>query len=52
MVDDEEFAHRVRELLAEEDDVTEKAMFARLAFLGGGHMAAPTRGRSTRPAGR
>jgi hypothetical protein len=62
-------------LLAKEDDVTEKAMFARLAFLGGGHMAVgisnaaelvvrvgpdatddacrdPTRGRSTRPAGR
>jgi TfoX/Sxy family transcriptional regulator of competence genes len=39
MAYDEEFAHRVRELLAEEDGVTEKAMFGGLAFLVGGNMA-------------
>jgi TfoX/Sxy family transcriptional regulator of competence genes len=39
MAYDEEFAQRVRELLAEEDGVTEKAMFGGLAFLVGGNMA-------------
>jgi TfoX/Sxy family transcriptional regulator of competence genes len=39
MAYDEEFAHRVHELLAEEDGVTEKAMFGGLAFLVGGNMA-------------
>jgi TfoX/Sxy family transcriptional regulator of competence genes len=39
MAYDEAFAHRVRELLAEEDGVTERAMFGGLAFLVGGNMA-------------
>jgi TfoX/Sxy family transcriptional regulator of competence genes len=36
---DEDFAQRVRVLLAEEDGVTEKAMFGGVAFLLGGNMA-------------
>jgi TfoX/Sxy family transcriptional regulator of competence genes len=39
MAYDEQFAHRVRELLADEDGVTEKAMFGGLAFLVNGNMA-------------
>lgn len=39
MAYDEELAHRVRELLAEEDGVSEEAMFGGLAFLVGGNMA-------------
>jgi TfoX N-terminal domain len=39
MAYDEEFAHRVREQLADEDGVTEKAMFGGLAFLLHGNMA-------------
>jgi TfoX/Sxy family transcriptional regulator of competence genes len=39
MAYDQEFAQRVRELLAAEDGVTEKAMFGGLAFLVGGNMA-------------
>jgi TfoX/Sxy family transcriptional regulator of competence genes len=39
MAYDEQFAHRIREVLAEEDGVTEKAMFGGLAFLVGGNMA-------------
>jgi len=36
---DEEFAHRVREQLADQVGVTEKAMFGGLAFLVNGNMA-------------
>jgi TfoX/Sxy family transcriptional regulator of competence genes len=36
---DEELAQRVRELLAERTDVTERKMFGGLAFLVGGNMA-------------
>ena len=39
MAYDEDFAHRIRELLADENDVTEKAMFGGLAFLLRGNMA-------------
>jgi TfoX/Sxy family transcriptional regulator of competence genes len=36
---DTDLANRIRELLADTDGVTEKAMFGGLAFLVGGHMA-------------
>jgi len=39
MAYDEEFAHRIRELLAEEDGVREQAMFGGLGFLLDGNMA-------------
>ena len=39
MAYDEDLANRIRELLADEDGVTEKRMFGGLAFLIGGHMA-------------
>jgi TfoX/Sxy family transcriptional regulator of competence genes len=39
MAYDEDFAHRVREQLADEHGVTEKAMFGGLAFLLHGNMA-------------
>ena len=39
MAYDAELAHRIRELLADERGVTEKAMFGGLAFLVGGNMA-------------
>jgi hypothetical protein len=39
MAYDEELAHRIRALLADEDGVTEKAMFGGLAFMVGGNMA-------------
>ena len=35
---DEELAHRIRELVADEPDVAEKRMFGGLAFLIGGNM--------------
>ena len=38
MAYDEHLAGRIRELLAERTDVTEKKMFGGLAFLVGGHM--------------
>ena len=38
MAHDEELAHRIRELLAEEDDLSEMAMFGGLAFLLAGNM--------------
>jgi hypothetical protein len=38
MAYDEDFAHRIREQLADQGDVTEKAMFGGLAFLLRGHM--------------
>jgi TfoX/Sxy family transcriptional regulator of competence genes len=39
MAYDEDLAHRLRELLADEDGVTEKRMFGGLAFLVGGNMS-------------
>ena len=39
MAYDEDLAHRIRELMAGEDAVTEMRMFGGLAFLVGGHMA-------------
>ena len=47
MAYDRDLANRLREALAGEDGVTEKAMFGGLSFLVGGHMAgaAPGRGR-------
>ena len=42
---DEDLAHRVRAQLADEPDVTEKAMFGGLAFLVGGHMAVAASGK-------
>ena len=36
---DEDLANRLRELLADEQAVTEKRMFGGLAFLVGGHLA-------------
>jgi TfoX/Sxy family transcriptional regulator of competence genes len=39
MAYDEELAHRIRAVLADEDGVTEKAMFGGLAFMVGGNMA-------------
>jgi TfoX/Sxy family transcriptional regulator of competence genes len=39
MAYDEDLAHRLRELLGDEDAVTEKKMFGGLAFLLAGHMS-------------
>lgn len=39
MAYDEDLAHRIRELIAMEADVTERKMFGGLAFLIGGHMS-------------
>ena len=39
MAYDEDLAHRIRELLADDGDVTEQRMFGGLAFLVGGSMA-------------
>jgi TfoX N-terminal domain len=44
MAYDEELAHRIRALLAEEEGVTEMAMFGGLAFLLGGNMAVAASG--------
>ena len=45
MAYDEDLAHRLRELLADEDGVTEKKMFGGLAFLLRGNMAVSASGR-------
>jgi TfoX/Sxy family transcriptional regulator of competence genes len=45
MAYDEDLAHRIRELLADADDVTEQRMFGGLAFLVGGHMSVAASGR-------
>jgi hypothetical protein len=45
MAYDEELAHRVRELLAEEAHLTEVGMFGGLAFLVGGNMSVSVSGR-------
>jgi TfoX/Sxy family transcriptional regulator of competence genes len=42
---DEDLANRLREVLAEEDGVTEKKMFGGLAFLVDGHMSVSASGR-------
>ena len=44
MAYDRDLANRLREQLADEDGVTEKAMFGGLAFLVGGHMAVAASG--------
>ena len=41
---DEDLAHRIRELVAGEPDVTEKRMFGGLAFLVGGNMSVAASG--------
>jgi TfoX/Sxy family transcriptional regulator of competence genes len=41
---DENLANRIRELIAAEDDVTEKKMFGGLAFLIGGNMSVSASG--------
>jgi hypothetical protein len=45
MAYDEELAHRLRELLADEDGLTEKQMFGGLAFLLHGNMSVSASGR-------
>ena len=45
MAYDEKLAERIRELLADEADLTEKKMFGGLAFLVGGNMAVGASGR-------
>jgi TfoX/Sxy family transcriptional regulator of competence genes len=42
---DEDLANRIRELVASEENVTERKMFGGLAFLIGGHMAVSASGR-------
>ena len=42
---DEDLANRLRELLADEDDITEKKMFGGLAFLLNGHMSVSASGK-------
>ena len=44
MAYDEDLAHRIRELIAAEDGLTEKRMFGGLAFLIGGNMAVAASG--------
>ncbi len=44
MAYDEELANRIREVLADEDGVTEQRMFGGLAFMIGGHMAVAASG--------
>ena len=44
MAYDEALAHRIRELLSSESDLTEKKMFGGLAFLIGGNMAVAASG--------
>ena len=45
MAYDEELAARIRDLVADETDLTEKKMFGGLAFLVGGNMAVAASGR-------
>jgi TfoX/Sxy family transcriptional regulator of competence genes len=45
MAYDEDLAHRIRELLAGEEGLTEQRMFGGLAFLIGGNMAVSASGR-------
>ncbi|HTX44674.1 MAG TPA: TfoX/Sxy family protein [Solirubrobacteraceae bacterium] len=45
MAYDEDLANRIRELLADQHEVTEKRMFGGLAFLVGGNMSVAASGR-------
>ncbi len=45
MAYDEDLANRIRELLAADEDITEKRMFGGLAFLVSGHMSVSVSGR-------
>src|SRR5689334_25429422 len=45
MADDEDLVNRLRELLADEDGVSEKKMFGGLSFLLHGHMSVSASGR-------
>jgi TfoX/Sxy family transcriptional regulator of competence genes len=45
MAYDEDLADRIRDLLAEEPDLSERKMFGGLAFLLGGHMVVAASGR-------
>jgi TfoX/Sxy family transcriptional regulator of competence genes len=45
MAYDEDLANRIRELLADEPDLTERKMFGGLAFLIAGHMSVSASGR-------
>ena len=45
MAYDEDLANRIRELIADEPDLTEQRMFGGLAFLIGGHMSVAVSGR-------
>ena len=55
MAYDEDLVNRLRELLADQDNITEKKMFGGLAFLLNGHMSVSASGKggllcgSTRP---
>lgn len=42
---DEDLANRIRELMADQEGVTERKMFGGLAFLIGGHMSVSASGR-------
>ena len=44
MAYDQQIAERIRELLVDESDITEKKMFGGLAFLTGGNMAVAASG--------
>jgi TfoX/Sxy family transcriptional regulator of competence genes len=44
MAYDEDLANRIRELIADADDVSEQSMFGGLAFLIGGHMSVAASG--------
>jgi TfoX/Sxy family transcriptional regulator of competence genes len=45
MAYDEDLANRIRELVADEEDLTERKMFGGLAFLIAGHMSVSASGR-------
>ena len=45
MAYDEDLANRLRELLADEDNITEKKMFGGLAFMLNGHMSVSASGK-------
>ena len=46
MAYDEDLANRIRELIADEPDLTEKRMFGGLSFLIGGHMSVAVSGQT------
>ena len=45
MAYDEDLANRIREMIADEPDLTERRMFGGLAFLIGGHMSVSVSGK-------